>query len=245
MGTIMAADAKTKILVVDDDPVSLRVFTGFLEKEGFEPITAATGHAALEAIQAEPPPDLVILDVVLPDVDGIVLCQHLKADARTEHIPILLVSAFRKDDTSIRDGLAAGAEGYLLKPIEEIALRAWVKAALRISALQRELSGRRIPSGSTYREVLQHFVKLSHAVNNSLQALYATVDILSLTLPKDERTTALTVDILHHAERVAQMVAQASIEAKALLTDTDGHGQTRTDTDHGRGRLGSGGSTGS
>ena len=215
----MTDDTRTKILVVDDDPVSVRVFRGFLEKEGFELITAATGRAAIETIHADPAPDLVILDVVLPDVDGIDLCRQLKADARTEHIPIILVSAFRKDDTSIRDGLAAGAEGYLLKPIEEIALRAWVKAALRICALQRELSGRRPATGSTYREVLQHFVKLSHAVNNSLQALYATVDILSLTLPKDERTTALTVDILHHAERVAQMVAQASIEAKALLAD--------------------------
>ena len=111
----------------------------------------------------------------------------------------------------------AGAEGFLLKPIESTALRAWVKATLRISALQRELAAKTTSADASLEEVLRRFSKLSHAVNNPLQALYAAVDILTLHLPEDAAMMALTVDILHYAEQVAQLVAQASLQAKALL----------------------------
>jgi CheY-like chemotaxis protein len=206
-----------RILIVDDDPVSLRTFRGLLQPEGYTLVEVNSGQGALELLQTDVAVDLVILDVVLPDLDGISICRRLKRDARTEHIPIILVSAIRKDDTSIREGLSAGAEGYLLKPIEDVALRAWVKATLRINALQRELAARHAKEVESLEEVLKAFVKLSHTVNKPLQALYANMDMLMLSRPRDDKTNALTVEVLHHAEHVAQLVAQASLQAKALL----------------------------
>ena len=207
----------TKILVADDDPVSLKVIAALLERDGYEPVTTESGRAAGEMVRADPSIELILLDVVMPDMDGITLCRELKADPRTAPVPVILVSGFRKDNSSIRAGLEAGAEGYLLKPIEDIALRAWVKATLRISSLQRELAVHTPGPSPSHRDVLERFVKLSHAVNNPLQALYASVDMLMLSLPENEEASALAVDIFAHAERVARVVAEASLEAKALL----------------------------
>lgn len=207
----------TKILVADDDPVSLKVIARLLERDGYDPVTTDSGRAAAEMIRTDSSIELLLLDVVMPDIDGITLCRELKEDRQTSHVPVILISGFRKDDSSIRAGLEAGAEGYLLKPIEDIALRAWVKATLRISSLQRELATHTPGPASSHSDVLARFVKLSHAVNNPLQALYATVDMLMLSLPESEEASALAADIFEHAERVARVVAEASIQAKALL----------------------------
>ena len=120
----MVVDAR--ILIVDDDPVSMAVIQGLLDREGYEICKVDMGGPALDLITVDPSFDLILLDVMLPDTDGITLCRTLKSNPRTEHIPIVLISGFRTDDHSIRDGLEAGAEGYLLKPFEDMALRAWV-----------------------------------------------------------------------------------------------------------------------
>lgn len=207
----------TKILVADDDPVSLKVIARLLERDGYDPVTTDSGGAVAEMVRADPGIKLLLLDVVMPDVDGIAVCRELKEDPQTAHVPVILISGFRKDDTSIQAGLEAGAEGYLLKPIEDIALRAWVKATLRISSLQRELAAHTPGTAPSHSDALERFAKLSHAVNNPLQALYATVDMLMLSLPENEEASALAADIFEHAERVAKVVAEASLQAKALL----------------------------
>jgi len=206
-----------KILVADDDPVSLRVIRAFLERSGYDAATTASGRAAAEMVREDPAIKLLLLDVVLPDVDGIVLCRELKEDPRTAHVPIILVSGLRKDDQSVREGLEAGADGYLMKPIEDVALRAWVKATLRISALQQELAAQAPGPLPSHADALQGFAKLSHTVNNPLQALYATVDMLMLSLPESEEVSTLAADIFDHAERIAKLVAEASLQAEGLL----------------------------
>ena len=208
---------EARILVVDDDPVSMAVIQGLLEREGYDICKMDTGGEALDLVTLDPAFDLILLDVILPDTDGITLCRTLKSNPGTEHIPIVLISGFRTDDTSIRNGLEAGADGYLLKPIEDVALRAWVRATLHISALHKELAARVSAAAPGEEETLRKFAKLSHAVNNPLQTLYATVDILSLNLPQSDELNALTADIFKHAETVAKLVAEASLQAKALL----------------------------
>lgn len=211
-----------RILVVDDDPVSLKTIGGLLEADGYTLVTAARGREALAMIRSGPEVDLVLLDVVLPDLDGIKVCREIKAMEVHEPIPVILVSAFRKDDTSIREGLAAGADGYLLKPIEDTALRAWVRAALRIRALQRELAQEKSKPDMSVEDLLRTFAKLSHAVNNPLQTLYAAVDMLALRLPQTDEVKARLDAIMQHAERTARLVAEASLQANALLRRSEG-----------------------
>ena len=215
-GTVRAM-SKPSVLVIDDDPVTVTTFRGLLEPQGYAVTAVECGETARACIRARQDWDVILLDVVLPDMNGIDLCREIKGRLETEDISIILVSAFRKDDASIRSGLEAGADGYLVKPIEDIALKAWVRASLRIRSLRRELSARRPSSHTTLEDTLRQFARLSHAVNNPLQALYASADVLSLTVPQSEQTQKLIVEILHHAERVAQMVAQASYQVKSYL----------------------------
>ena len=210
-----------KILIVDDDETSLLLVRGLLGHSGYEILTTNNGKNALDILENTPGIDLLLLDVVLPDIDGFTLCRQIKTEPWTAHIPIILLSGFRKDSRSIREGLEAGADGYLMKPIEDTALRAWVRATLRISTLQRELTQHTPSDSKTYKEVVEGLARLSHAVNNPLQALYATVDILALSLPETEEFEKMTTEILMQAERVAQLVGQASIQAKAVLNATE------------------------
>lgn len=214
--------ATVRVLVVDDDRVNLRILRALLDKDGYEPTLVESGEAALEALDGDPSFDLLLLDVVMAGMDGISVCRHVKENPKTAHVPVILMSAIRRDDSSIEAGLEAGAVGYLLKPVEDIALRAWVRATLRISALQRELADSRGHHTPSVEDVLETFAKLSHAVNNPLQAVYAGVDMLTLSLPENAEVDELTSEIFEHAETIAGLVAQASLHAKDLLRESSG-----------------------
>jgi CheY-like chemotaxis protein len=207
-----------KILIVDDNHVNLTILRALLNQDDYDLVAVDSGQSALDIARENPIFDLILLDVVMPDMDGIEVCRRLKADQRTAHIPIVLISAMRTDDESISRGLEIGADGYLAKPVEDIALRAWVKATLRISKLQRELDGQLNVVKQGDESVIQDFARLSHSVNNPLQALYAAADMLTLELPNESTGRALVADILIQAERIADLVANASLIAKKELS---------------------------
>ncbi len=209
--------AQANILVVDDDPVSLKTVSGLLKTDGYTVSSTASGHEALATIRSGAAVDLALLDVVLPDVSGIEVCREIKRGVDTRAIPVILISAFRKDDSSVREGLEAGADGYLLKPVEDVALRAWVRAALRIRALQKDLDHARAKNGVSIEEVLHTFARLSHAVNNPLQAVYASADMLGLQWESDAESKARIDTIMQSAEKTSRLVAEASLQADTLL----------------------------
>ena len=119
-----------RILVVDDDPPSVKMTAFLLREEGYEVITADNGQAALEAIHTKSP-DLVILDVMLPHIDGLEVTRRIR---QTMDVPIIILSA--KGETVDKvSGLEAGADDYLAKPFEPSELLARVKAVLRRSEM--------------------------------------------------------------------------------------------------------------
>ena len=129
-----------KILIVDDTPANLRLLTEALEPLGYEVLAAPGGQAGLK-IAERARPDLILLDVVMPDIDGYSVCRTLKADAATRDIPVLFVTA--KDETrAVLKGFDAGAVDYIPKPfqLEEVAIR--VATHLKINRLTRELQER-------------------------------------------------------------------------------------------------------
>ena len=104
-----------KVLVVEDDPGTARFFSFALESEGYEVINAVNGLAGLKKAQAEIP-DLLILDVMLPGLDGFEVCHRLRSDAKTVDIPVLMISA-KAQDVDREMGLKVGANQFLTKPI--------------------------------------------------------------------------------------------------------------------------------
>ena len=211
-----------KILIVDDNPVNLKVLRALLSRSEYELVAADSGQAALDLARANPFFDLILLDVVLPDISGIEVCRLLKNDPVTAHIPVVLISALRTDDRSISDGLETGADGYLTQPIDDAALQTWVKTVLRISRLQRELAARTSADSITDEELLRRFAKLAHAVNNPLQALYAAAELLALELENQPGPRDLVAEIMKQAEKVAQLVGEASLIARSRLQPRSG-----------------------
>lgn len=136
-----------RILVVDDVEVNVRLLEAKLTLEYYDVVACQDGVTAL-AIAAEHQPDLILLDVMMPGMDGFETCKRLKSDPATRHIPVVLVTALDGREDRIR-GLDAGADDFVTKPIDDVVLFARVKSLTRLKEVtdelrEREESGRRL-----------------------------------------------------------------------------------------------------
>ncbi|QYF88162.1 PleD family two-component system response regulator [Brevundimonas sp. PAMC22021] len=136
-----------RILVVDDLDTNVRLLEAKLTLEYYDVLTCGDGMTAL-AIAAEHQPDLILLDVMMPGMDGFETCRRLKADASTRHIPVVLVTALDGREDRLK-GLEAGADDFVTKPLDDVILFARVKSLTRLKQVmdelrEREESGRRL-----------------------------------------------------------------------------------------------------
>jgi CheY-like chemotaxis protein len=131
--TSPAMQQPQRILVVDDNETNRDILEARLSASGYEVLHAQDGEEALAAAKQHKP-DLILLDIMMPKIDGIEVCKRLKGDPILSFIPIILVTA-KADSADVVRGLDAGADEYLTKPIDQKALVARVKAMLRLKAL--------------------------------------------------------------------------------------------------------------
>ncbi|MDN5292822.1 MAG: two-component system, OmpR family, alkaline phosphatase synthesis response regulator PhoP [Eubacteriales bacterium] len=129
-----------KILVVDDEPNIVELVRFNLEREGYEVIAAGRGSEGLKAAR-EKKPDLIILDIMLPEIDGYEICRLLQQDAETSHIPIIMLTA-RGEEVDRVLGLELGADDYITKPFSPRELVARVKARLRRQRREENKEGK-------------------------------------------------------------------------------------------------------
>jgi two-component system, cell cycle response regulator len=125
-----------RILVVDDVEINVKLLGAKLASEYFDVLSAASGAAALSICEAELP-DLVLLDVMMPEMDGFEVCRRLKADPRTADIPVVMVTALSDAADRLR-GLEAGTDDFLTKPVNDIALFARVRSLVRLKRMMEE-----------------------------------------------------------------------------------------------------------
>ena len=128
-----------RVLIVDDDPDILHLVSYNLKQAGFEAITADTGRKALETMQRRPP-DLVILDLMLPDVDGMEVCRMLRGHESSRLIPIIMLTA-RGEEIDRVVGFELGADDYVMKPFSPRELVLRVKSILRRTHADRTRRG--------------------------------------------------------------------------------------------------------
>ena len=122
-----------RILIVDDNPVNVKILQTRLTAEGYDIVTAHDGEQALAVARREQP-DLILLDVMMPRLDGLEVCRRLRGDATFPFTPIILVTAMA-DSKDVVAGLDAGGDEYLVKPVDHAALMARVRSMLRIKSL--------------------------------------------------------------------------------------------------------------
>jgi class 3 adenylate cyclase/CheY-like chemotaxis protein len=127
-----------RILIVDDNEMNRDILVTRLETQGYELLQAADGEEALAAA-TEHLPDLILLDVMMPKIDGMEVCRRIKADPKLPFMPIILVTA-KAASSDVVAGLEAGADEYLTKPIDQMALVARVKSVLRIKELHDQVT---------------------------------------------------------------------------------------------------------
>lgn len=125
------------ILVVDDTPANVMLLEAKLTNEYYDVVTAADGYQAIEQAKKHGP-DLILLDVMMPGIDGFEACRQMKADPDISHIPVVMVTALNSLEDRVQ-GLQAGADDFLTKPIDDAALMARVKSLVRIKTLIDEL----------------------------------------------------------------------------------------------------------
>jgi DNA-binding response OmpR family regulator len=142
-----------RVLVVDDEPKIVDLVKLYLERDGYQVLTARDGHAALAAIRDEQP-DLVILDLMLPGIDGVEVCRRVR---RESNVPIIMLTA-RAEEADKLIGLEIGADDYVTKPFSPRELCGRVRAVLRRSAAALEQKSERIEVGGLVIDSTGHKV---------------------------------------------------------------------------------------
>jgi two-component system cell cycle response regulator len=129
-----------KILIVDDEPFNIKLLRAILSTEPYQTVSASCGEEALEKVGQEPP-ELILLDVMMPGLDGFEVTKRLKSDPSTRDIPIILVTALDGAENKIK-GLEAGADEFLNKPVNRAEIMARVKSMLRLKRYHDQLKAR-------------------------------------------------------------------------------------------------------
>jgi DNA-binding response OmpR family regulator len=179
----------TRVLVVEDDPDIAQLVVHFLGKAGYAAETVSSGRDAL-AIMNSRPPDLLVLDLMLPQVDGLEICRIARANDATAAIPIIMLTA-RAEESDRIVGLELGADDYLAKPFSPNELVARVRALLRRAKRSAPAPGRTISYGPIVVDAGQHTVSADGA-NVSLTAK----EFLLLEYLLQHRGRVLSRDVL-------------------------------------------------
>ena len=168
-----------RILVIDDLPENVFLLRDRLEHEGYEVLSAYDGKSGIEKEITEIP-DLILLDVMMPDINGFDVCKTLVNDSRTSAIPIILVTA-RTDVEDTKEGLDAGAYGYIKKPFNKVELLARVKSALKLSEANKQLV--EVEKRNTFYATV---VTANHKIKQPLTLLSLSSAAIKRELNKDE-----------------------------------------------------------
>ncbi len=205
-----------KILVVDDQPINVQLLRRKLEREGLQVMAAYHGLEALKLVKQERP-DLVLLDVMMPDMDGLEVCQRLQADEDSRSIPVILITARTTKESKI-EGLNVGAVDYITKPIDLDETLARVQTQLRFAAINREMVSlqRRLEEMRRAAAIGAVTQGIAHNLNNLFGVLMGYVDLIRISHDKPEQVKAHLARIDGASQRIVAIIRQLT-----TLTDSD------------------------
>lgn len=207
---------KPKILVVDDQPINVKLLRRKLEKEGMDVTTANDGMTCLELVDQQTP-DLILLDVMMPEMDGIEVCRRLKEEEHSRTIPIIFITAKSSKEGKI-EGLDAGAADYITKPIDLEETIARVTTQLRIQAIHRENFDlqERLAESRQSAAIGAITQGIAHNLNNLLGVVVGYIDLLKST-PDSPRLVRRSTMLMDQAiQRMVKIVKQMT-----MLTATE------------------------
>src|SRR5215212_8345693 len=185
---------KPKVLIVDDEPFNVDYLEQELEDLDYDILTAVNGREALDKIESERP-DLVLLDIMMPVMDGFAVLSRLKADAVLRDIPVIVISA-ANDLESVVKGIQQGAEDYLPKPFEPTLLHARISASLEKKSLRDQ--HRKLLHTFATEEVAEELMKNGFSLGGrNLDATIMFAVILTFTTSTEKHEAADVVELLN------------------------------------------------
>ncbi len=201
---------KPLILVVDDQPININLLERKLQRENMDVITASNGKECLEAI-ARVTPDLILLDVMMPEMDGIETCERLKKNPDTNAIPIIFITA-RSSKEGKLEGLNVGAVDYITKPIDLDETLARVKTQLRLQEIHRENLELQKRLGESRRTAAVGAVTqgVAHNLNNLLGVAVGYLDLLKTSADNPEMVRRSVALIDSAVDRMIDIIRQLS-----------------------------------
>jgi len=127
-----------RILIVDDNEYNLELLEAYISADGYKALTAEDGYKALQLVESENP-DLILLDVMMPEIDGYEVCRRIKQNPLTQIIPVIMVTVLEDDAENRIKAIKSGADDFIQKPVHKVELLARVRSLLRIKSLHGEL----------------------------------------------------------------------------------------------------------
>jgi CheY-like chemotaxis protein len=199
-----------KILVVDDQPINVQLLKRKLEREGLAVITAYNGMDALGAVAKEHP-DLILLDVMMPDMDGIEVCQRLQSNEETRSIPVIFITARTSKEGKI-EGLGAGAVDYITKPIDLDETFARVQTQLRFVFINREMTDlqRRLAESRRVATIGAVTQGIAHNLNNLLGIVIGYLDLVKAYYDKPDQVKKNAQHVEEAVQRIVAIIKQLS-----------------------------------
>jgi two-component system, sensor histidine kinase and response regulator len=210
-----------RILVVDDQPVNVQLLKRALEREGFVVIPAHGGQEALDLVERERP-DLILLDVMMPEMDGIEVCQRLQQDGRHKNIPVIFITA-RSSKEGRLAGLGVGAVDYITKPIDLDETLARVQTQLRVVQVNRDMLDlqRRLEEARRAASIGAITQGIAHNLNNLLGIVLGYLDLIKANAHRPDSVRANAENLETAVQRIVRIIRQlTSLVVKSRLPTT-------------------------
>ena len=198
------------ILVVDDQPINVQLLKRKLEREGIRVTTASSGAEALESIRSERP-DLILLDVMMPDMDGLEVCTRLQSEEQTRGIPVIFITARTGKESRI-EGLSVGAVDYITKPIDLDETLARVQTQLRFVAINRQVVEltRRLEESRKAATIGAVTQGIAHNLNNLLGVVIGYLELVKAYHDKPDQVKKNAQHVEDAVQRIVAIIKQLS-----------------------------------
>ncbi|MEQ8972036.1 MAG: hybrid sensor histidine kinase/response regulator [Coleofasciculus sp. C1-SOL-03] len=222
---MVSLNQNTSILIVDDDPNAFDVIEAHLYREGYDLFYASSGAEALNLLDSVEP-DVILLDVMMPKLNGIEVCRIIKSDSHWKHVPVIIVTALNSKEDLARS-LNAGADDFITKPVSGIELRARVRSMLRIKqqydALEATLRMREDLSNMIVHDLRNPLTNILLCSDLLLQTAANTKDLQRLQIISDSsRELNSMIDnllMLAKMESGKMVLNQAFVDFNELIAD--------------------------
>jgi CheY-like chemotaxis protein len=198
------------VLIVDDQAINIQLLKKGLERSGIQTATARSGMECLQSVKRQKP-DLILLDLMMPEMDGIEVCQHLQADEETRSIPVIFITAKTTKESKI-EGLAVGAVDYVTKPVDLDEMVARVRTQLRFVAINREMVDlqRRLGQARHAASIGAVTHGIAHNLNNLLAIVVGYLDLIKESADHPDLVRKNVQRIEEATFRIVSIVRQVS-----------------------------------